>query len=341
MDYFTIIVMSDERSPMRRIQLPKIYLTRAFYGAAAVALLFMVATWDYWRMRSDNSELAELRIQTAEQTEQIETVEETLQNVRGELTRMQELERKVRIIANLPGAAGVGGEEINAVGPEQGDRVAPPAGVPVDMPLPVQGPSPDDSLSQARPHPQADLEVPEVLAANGMTTDGARHVSALDGVAKNLTEHVVDRSESLTLLLQQLDDKRNRLSSMPSVWPTKGWITSRYGYRISPFTGRRQLHAGLDIATEPGSPIVAPARGKVKFVGRKGPLGNAVIIDHGFGVETIYGHTQEVFVSRGEEIVRGQQIATVGNSGRSTGPHLHYVVEVDGRTQDPLDFIFD
>jgi murein DD-endopeptidase MepM/ murein hydrolase activator NlpD len=87
--------------------------------------------------------------------------------------------------------------------------------------------------------------------------------------------------------------------------------------------------------------VVAPAKGKVVFAGKKGPMGNAVIIDHGWGVRTQYGHNQEVLVKRGEKVERGQQIAKMGNSGRSTGPHVHYVVEVNGKTRNPLDYIFD
>ncbi|MHA7840158.1 MAG: M23 family metallopeptidase, partial [bacterium] len=142
-------------------------------------------------------------------------------------------------------------------------------------------------------------------------------------------------------LLGQLEDKREKLVSMPSIWPSRGWLTSRFGPRVSPFTGRRQQHNGIDIAAASGTPIVAPARGRVSFVGRKGPLGNALVLDHGFGVKTVYGHTREIHVRSGETVERGQRIAAIGTSGRSTGPHLHYVVEVNGKARDPLDYIFD
>ncbi len=130
-------------------------------------------------------------------------------------------------------------------------------------------------------------------------------------------------------------------TSIPAIWPTKGWLTSRFGYRVSPFTGARQFHAGIDVAGAKGTPIVSPARGKVTFAGKRGPLGNSLIIEHGYGIRTLYGHNDELLVKRGEEVERGQQVATLGNSGRSTGPHLHYVVEVDGKAKNPLDYIFD
>jgi murein DD-endopeptidase MepM/ murein hydrolase activator NlpD len=86
---------------------------------------------------------------------------------------------------------------------------------------------------------------------------------------------------------------------------------------------------------------VAPARGKVVFAGRKGPLGQAVVLDHGYGLRTIFGHTAELFVKRGDSVERGARIASVGSSGRSTGPHLHYAVAVDGESVDPADYIFE
>jgi murein DD-endopeptidase MepM/ murein hydrolase activator NlpD len=125
------------------------------------------------------------------------------------------------------------------------------------------------------------------------------------------------------------------------VWPTQGWLTSRFGTRISPFTGKRQFHAGIDIAGERGTDIVATARGKVVYSGSKGPMGKTLIIDHGHGMRTHYGHADELLVKRGEIVERGDPIGSLGNTGRSTGPHLHYTVEVRGKSVNPLDYIFD
>jgi murein DD-endopeptidase MepM/ murein hydrolase activator NlpD len=163
----------------------------------------------------------------------------------------------------------------------------------------------------------------------------------LDDKAIVLAEGAEVRAGSLEVLLGQLDDKRERLVSMPSIWPSKGWLTSRFGPRVSPFTGRRQKHNGIDIAAADGTPIYAPARGRVIFAGRKGPLGNALVLDHGFGVKTVYGHTKEILVATGDTVERGDKVAAIGSSGRSTGPHLHYVVEVKGKPRNPLDYIFD
>jgi murein DD-endopeptidase MepM/ murein hydrolase activator NlpD len=281
MDHFTLIVVSDDRSPVRRYQVPTVWLQRAIWGAAAVGLIFALATWDYWRKWADNSELDGLRIETAEQQEQIDHFERTLANVESQLARVQDLERKVRIIANLPGAAAVGGAEVTELVPSGSQGQAPeelmlPAGVPIDR-LKMTGQGGDHT-----PQPLSRLSEEEAWS-QGLSTEGARYVRALDGRALALGEHAEGRSGSLELLLGQLEDKRVKLASMPSIWPARGWLTSRFGPRVSPFTGRSQHHSGIDIASREGTSIVAPADGRVVYVGRKGALGNALVVNHGFG----------------------------------------------------------
>jgi len=338
MDRYTLIVVSDDRSPVRRFQVPKLYVQRARWVAVGVVLLGLLLSWDYWRKWADNAELADLRIEAAEQREQIDRFETTLASVEAELARVRDLERKVRIIANLPGAAAVGGAEVTELVPDslEGQPMGEPtvpAGVPID-------PDQIDTRQGRLQLPVTNLP-PDEARARALTTEGARLVDALDRLAERMNGRASLQGESLELLLEELDDKRVKLVSMPSIWPTKGWLTSRYGPRVSPFTGRSQMHAGIDIAGREGTPIIAPAQGRVSYVGRKGPMGNTLILDHGFGVKTVYGHTHEILVKTGDTVERGQEIALMGTTGRSTGPHLHYVVEVNGKTRNPLDYIFD
>ncbi len=131
-------------------------------------------------------------------------------------------------------------------------------------------------------------------------------------------------------------DKLSYWTSTPSIWPVQGWVTSEFGSRISPLSGAYKFHEGLDIAAPYGSPIYAPADGKISFAGSKGGYGNALILDHGYGVSTLYGHTSALYVKEGDKIKRGQLMAAVGSSGSSTGPHLHYEVHVDGVPTDPM-----
>ncbi len=142
-------------------------------------------------------------------------------------------------------------------------------------------------------------------------------------------------------LIKELEQKRNLLASTPSIKPVDGWITSKFGYRISPFTGRREFHGGLDIANKSGTPLIATANGRVSYAARKMHIGKLIIIDHGFGRVTKYGHLKEFLVKRGQRVKRGDVIGLVGNTGRSTGPHVHYEVRINGTPVNPLKYILN
>lgn len=340
MDHYTLMLVVDAQSPVKRFQIAKKHVRQACGAVAGAALLFAVATWDYTRVRADNAELGGLRVEVAEQREQLALFEGTLSAANAELEGVRELERKVRIIANLPGAVGIGGEGVTELAPPleydaEGEvELLPPAGVPVDLPRLGQG-GEGEGLDAFQGMD------PEQTQREGLTTEAARRVRRLSGAAETVSLRADQRTDSLEELLAQLEDKRHRLASMPSIWPTRGWLTSRFGPRVSPFTGRRHLHAGIDVAARAGTIISSPARGRVASISSSGPLGNSIKLDHGFGVRTIYGHTEKIFVKVGEEVDRGQKVASVGSTGRSTGPHLHYSVQVNGKARDPLDYIFD
>lgn len=150
-----------------------------------------------------------------------------------------------------------------------------------------------------------------------------------------------DQEQDFTSLLGQLHEKKNLLACTPSIRPAKGWISSRFGYRISPFTGRRELHAAYDIANRDGSPIISPADGVVTFTGKKGAYGKLLIIDHGYGLVTRYGHLKSFDIKKGAKVKRGEKIAKMGNTGRSTGPHVHYEVRLNGVPVNPEKYILN
>lgn len=157
----------------------------------------------------------------------------------------------------------------------------------------------------------------------------------------NLHLATSNQKTGFSSLLEALEGQKNLLASTPAIRPVKGWMTSRFGYRNSPFTNRRELHKGLDIANREGTQIIAPADGIVKFAGRKGLLGKAIDIDHGHGMITRYGHLKEILKKRGAPVKRGDIIAEMGNTGRSTGPHLHYEVHLNGVPVNPIKYILN
>jgi murein DD-endopeptidase MepM/ murein hydrolase activator NlpD len=136
-------------------------------------------------------------------------------------------------------------------------------------------------------------------------------------------------------------DQKLLLSSTPSVWPVRGYLSATFGKRLDPFTGRPDFHPGIDISTPIGTRIVAPADGIVLSTAHSGGYGNAIIIDHGYGVVSRYGHLDSYNVRPGQRVRRGDVIGFVGNTGRSTGPHLHYEVWVRDQAQNPIHFILD
>ncbi len=140
---------------------------------------------------------------------------------------------------------------------------------------------------------------------------------------------------------QELSSLKDRLEHTPSIWPTKGWLSRGYGMKYDPFTGYKQMHRGIDVANRTGTVIIAPAAGVVKSVGKAGGLGKMIVIDHGYGFVTRYGHLSQITVQRGQKVMRGDEIALMGNSGYSTGPHLHYEVWRNGKALDPREFILN
>ena len=157
----------------------------------------------------------------------------------------------------------------------------------------------------------------------------------------NLDTEVSIQTNEKAELIKFLQGKLSVLARTPSIWPTKGWVSSRFGYRVSPFTNEREFHTGLDIVTRNKAPIVAPADGIVASVGRDYGYGNIVTINHGNGLKTRYAHLSKSLVKKGQFVKRGEEIALVGTTGRTTGPHLHYEVLLDGVPVNPQRYILN
>jgi murein DD-endopeptidase MepM/ murein hydrolase activator NlpD len=160
---------------------------------------------------------------------------------------------------------------------------------------------------------------------------------SLDALDSEITTSEQDKAE----LYKFLENQKVILASTPSIWPTKGWLSSRFGYRMSPFTGKKEFHKGIDISTRIGAPIVAPADGIVSKVYQDRGYGNVLCIHHGYGVSTKYAHLKNALVKKGQFVSRGETIALVGKTGRTTGPHLHYEVHLNKVAVDPLRYIFN
>jgi murein DD-endopeptidase MepM/ murein hydrolase activator NlpD len=154
-----------------------------------------------------------------------------------------------------------------------------------------------------------------------------------------LSDQASTVTETLDQIETKLQDQLAWISSVPAVAPVKGLYTSGFGYRQDPFTKRRAFHSGLDATAPRGQGVIATADGIITRSGWYGRLGKAVVISHGYGITTFYGHLSKTNVEPGEQVKRGDVVGFVGSTGRSTGSHLHYEVRVDGKPVDPMGYI--
>jgi len=151
----------------------------------------------------------------------------------------------------------------------------------------------------------------------------------------------IKQAQDFEELIKELHKKKNILASTPSIRPVHGWVSSKFGYRRSPFTGLKEFHSGMDISNKKGTEIIAPANGRVSYSGKKLLIGNLVTLDHGHGIVTKFGHCTKLLVKYGQNVKRGDVIALMGNTGRSTGPHVHYEVRINGAPVNPAKYILN
>ena len=201
----------------------------------------------------------------------------------------------------------------------------------------------DDLGVKAKVDPDAERAVsrlPARVAARAM--GGAPGAAPLPG--GDFSQNALGVMRDLLRLIEQrlasvrtdVDRRQALLSATPSMWPIAGWISSGFGHRRDPFTGVNDFHPGLDISADHGTPIRAPADGTVHAAAFNGNYGNMVALDHDFGLVTRYGHLSRFAVAPGQQVRRGDVIGYVGSTGRSTSPHLHYEVLVNGQLTNPL-----
>lgn len=311
--FYTLLLVPERSAAVRRIQVPKALVLVAAIAALGMAGVTVVAAIHYgyvvdqvFENRVLRDENARLRAQFAAMDKRVVTAEDALNNVRR-------MEQKLRSITRLSD-------------PRLGLAVGPVEGAPGGQ-GPAGGTEEERLLLGALPVET----VEEQNLALGILD------SRLDG----LPDEARRQTSTLRQLLGYYQGRETLLRSTPSVYPAHGWVTSEFGVRDDPFTAERIMHAGIDVAAREGAPVLAPADGVVTFVGNRGGYGNMVIVEHGFGYSTVYGHMQKMTVKAGERIKRGTQVGAVGNTGRSTGPHLHYEVRVNGIPVNPRLFLLE
>jgi murein DD-endopeptidase MepM/ murein hydrolase activator NlpD len=302
----TLMLFPGDTGSPKKIRLPKKLVKVAL--AISVVMFVSVAgssvyfVKKYIQLTGDQVEIAELKRESTIHKTQVDKLGQQVKEFSTEMSRLERFANKLRVITDLG-----------------------------DSPTPTE----------------KDWGVggPYGLSAQSFSTSLEREaVSMVERLSGNL-EELDQQAKAQAVSLQQLDEffknQKSFLSSTPSIWPTRGWVTSGFGLRKSPFTGRKEKHKGWDIGARLGSPIRATADGVVRVSGRQSGYGKMLEIDHGYGVATRYGHNSKNLVKVGDRVKRGDRIALVGSTGRSTGPHLHYEVRLSGVSVNPRNYILE
>lgn len=298
---YTLIIVPDHQKHVRRFLVPARLLVRAAAAAGAVVLLSIVGTVHYFSVVGEAAEYETLREENLALRSQLKAIRERVEHIGSTLDRVEQFDQKLRAMTLLSDP-----ERNLAVGPT-GEPQALPAGS-------------DNPFVRI-----SNVETPRALS------------DRLDRLSAEATR----QEQSLQELQAYFADQKSLLASTPSVWPVRGLVTSDFGVRVDPYTAERVMHAGLDIAGPHGKEILAPSDGTVVFAGLENGYGNVLVVDHGYGIKTRYAHLASIKVKPGQRVQRGQSVAALGNTGRSTGPHLHYEVRVNGVPQNPRKFILD
>ena len=166
------------------------------------------------------------------------------------------------------------------------------------------------------------------------------HVTPSDDLTR-LTESIREESQNLKMLDRVMARAGKMLASLPTRWPVRGAVNSEFGARQSPWTQATEFHSGMDIRAERGTPVLAPSAATVNFAGSHPEYGLTIVLDHGDDMRTIYGHLSKLGVTVGQRVQRGAEIGRTGNTGRSSGPHLHYEILVKGHAVNPRAYLWD
>lgn len=304
----TFFVASNTGAQMKQLTVSRVVLTLLSIPVIVVFVVISLIMFDYVSLKH-----AHLKTKTLENTisgqcdelenqrKQIKIFANEINAFKTKIVDLNSFEEKIRIIANIEKTS------------EQDSLFGVGGSIPEDL----------------------DAGIPLTEKHNSLLREMHDQVDQLELVSIKQKEGFVD-------LLKYLENKRNLLASTPAIRPIKGgWVTSRFGYRKSPFTGGREFHSGLDIGTRKGVPVKATADGVVAYAGRKGLLGKVIVLDHGHGMVTRYGHLSKTLKERGDIVKRGEIVGEVGNTGRSTGPHVHYEVRLNGIPVNPEKYILN
>lgn len=354
-NYFTVMIIPEKEKGVKSFKIPALFFRSLAFFTVMLVLLIGILAYDYWKILQQVYENKHLGLENRQLKEQVQLFQMKMNTLADDLRRINTFERKLRVITGLEEASDMG-SMLNWSN-DSGKDETPQDPKQTATPL-IEQYLNFDNVEDYPEYNELKVAYDQKIAATlgleksynitkrwselarrsfGLSNEYAR----FDYQYNRIKEVVSQLEENIHKLDQHLLDKESYLSSTPTLLPARGWITSYFGQRISPHSGKLKMHEGIDVGAPYGTHIIAPADGVITYSGEKAGFGKFVQIDHGFGIETLYAHNQNLFVKNGQKIKRGALLAGVGSTGHSTGPHLHYEVRVNGIAVDPLYFILE
>ncbi|MBM4332089.1 MAG: hypothetical protein FJ117_12870 [Deltaproteobacteria bacterium] len=311
---YTILIISQQAAKVKKFILSPLTLK---IGAAVLGILIVVSAfmvYNYITFQKKVTELQALRAETNSQQEEIRSFMEKITLLEEQLDKLKEMEKQVA-------------KDLKEISELKKNKKAPPKATKQKTSL-VKKEEIKENLSFRK-------EEVSVL-----DKERNRLVSRMHQDLLELHKEFSQKEQSFKELKEFLQAQKSILLATPSLWPVLGHITSGFGdTRLSSSSGGTRPHMGIDISAPSGTPVVAPADGVVSFAGRESEYGRLICLDHGHGYSTMFGHLKDLFVQTGDKVKRGQTIGTVGTSGKSTGPHLHYEVRINGNPVNPARYL--
>jgi murein DD-endopeptidase MepM/ murein hydrolase activator NlpD len=318
--HYTVLVFTQQAARVKKFIFSPLTLK---VGATALILLFIFSGYLFYNYISYQKkvfDLKKIRSELSFQQAEIQSFLEKITVLEEQLTRLKGVEEQVKN----------GLKEVQELKKEKKvKKLPPPPRLPGKTSRVSETPGPKPYSSPIRGEEVSILE-----------KERPEPVSRLHLDLLELSKEAFQREQKLKELKESLHAQKSVLLSIPSLWPVIGRITSAFGEtRFSPSSGGTRPHMGIDIAAPPGTPIAAAADGVVLIAGREAAYGRLVCIDHGHGYTTMYGHLKDIQVKPGDRVHAGQTLGTVGISGNTTGPHLHYEVRIHGRPVNPFPYL--
>lgn len=350
--YYTVMVVPEKQKGVKTFRIPTVLFKSLAFLSVMLVMLIGVLAYDYWKILQQVYENKHLSIENRQLKEQIQLFQMKMNTLADDLKRINTFEKKLRVITGLEDAATKGAVYKPTKDENKESFSLDDLNSSLDLKIDV------DSIEEQSKFKELKNLYDKKIAANlGLErsylltkqwSDLARRSFALstdyakfDFKYSQVKDIVSNIEKNIHELDQFLLDKESFINSTPTILPAEGWITSYFGQRISPYLNKVKMHEGLDVGAPTGTPIHAPADGIVTFSGEKAGFGKFVQVDHGYGIETLYAHNSSLSVKAGQKVKRGHLLSAVGNTGHSTGPHLHYEVRVNGIAVDPLYFILE